>query len=578
MNILAARKYVTPRNGPLTLEQTETRRIAYPIRANLIHSGIASQDIHKALSTYTEASLVSKTLELVRTRFPEQPLPDDVRKASVRFFGWLLTRGQTIHLDNYPVLSQVDSAENVMFRLKLHANSDEKQRWLAPIELWPASAKEFSDLFSHKVILNPDYADTCANLESWKKLESNGYLRLGPLFEAESKVSDFLPDEPLAPDEEKAKPSSENPLTRSQIPFLSGEDHSLLNRARGSAKRAIKVLKFLFDYVLAADLKAFEVVTTKCDNGKEHRFYRAAWLASLRNRWVPVGEGRLEPSAQSMASLLGEEPELLKRLSDPRIAQLFTIMGASPADLLLRTVGDDDEERMSLIQSLTQIKTAVGNDIEKVKVLADAMEQDSEVFRFAIERQQRRETVKRNQALGALVESLFEQAFAGTDLVPKRTGPGHDYLIKTAEDEEQDVGGMEVNGPLGKVYVEIKATTTGVARMSVLQVQEAVANKDRYFLCVAAVSGPVLGVDDFKAQARFVTNIGDLFQNLWGEYTSMNKAVCQTKTVDSGLAIELTGQQAKFRVDETVWQTGKDFASVLAEFKSRLLPNKLTTS
>jgi len=33
MNILAARKYQTPRNGPLTLEQTETRRLAYSIKS-----------------------------------------------------------------------------------------------------------------------------------------------------------------------------------------------------------------------------------------------------------------------------------------------------------------------------------------------------------------------------------------------------------------------------------------------------------------------------------------------------------------------------------------------------------------
>ena len=32
MQILAARKYYTPRNGPLTLEQTETRRLAYAIK------------------------------------------------------------------------------------------------------------------------------------------------------------------------------------------------------------------------------------------------------------------------------------------------------------------------------------------------------------------------------------------------------------------------------------------------------------------------------------------------------------------------------------------------------------------
>jgi hypothetical protein len=33
MQILAARKYPTPRNGPLTIEQTETRRLAYAIKS-----------------------------------------------------------------------------------------------------------------------------------------------------------------------------------------------------------------------------------------------------------------------------------------------------------------------------------------------------------------------------------------------------------------------------------------------------------------------------------------------------------------------------------------------------------------
>lgn len=542
--------------------------LGYAVRASLIHPGITSQDVHEALNTYTESFLISKTLELVHTRFPEQPLPVAVRSASVKFFGWLLTRGQTIHLDNYPVLSQADPVEKVMVRLKLRANSDEKQRWLAPIKLWPVPAKEFSDVFSDRVILHPDYADVCANPESWQKLETNGYLRLAPFFEIESKVSDFLPDELILP--EKSKPISETLHIRSQIPFFSGDDHLVLNRARGSNKRAIKVLKFLFDYILPADPRAFEEVTTRCDNGKDHKFYRAGWLTSLRNRWVPMGEGQAEPSAESMANLLAAEPALLKRLSDQRIAELFIIMGASPADLLLRTVGQDDQERMSLIQSLTQIKTAVGNDIEKVKVLADAMEHDSEVFRFAIERQQRRETVKRNQALGALVEDLFKQAFSGTGLVASRTGPGHDYLV--AVGEEEDAGRIEIESPNGKVFVEIKATTTNVARMSVKQVQEAVSNKERYFLCVVAVPNSNLDINDLKLNARFVVNIGDLFQNLWGQFISMQNAVSETTKYESGLAIELTEQQAKFRVDEAIWQKGKNFADALVEFKSRLAP------
>jgi hypothetical protein len=68
-------------------------------------------------------------------------------------------------------------------------------------------------------------------------------------------------------------------------------------------------------------------------------------------------------------------------------------------------------------------------------------------------------------------------------------------------------------------------------------------------------------------------NIGELFQNLWSEYNSMQSAVSKTSKYDSGLAIEVTDQQVKFRVDDTVWQSGKDFASVLAEFQSRLSPS-----
>jgi hypothetical protein len=33
MNILAARKYPTPRNGPLSIDETETRRLAYSIKS-----------------------------------------------------------------------------------------------------------------------------------------------------------------------------------------------------------------------------------------------------------------------------------------------------------------------------------------------------------------------------------------------------------------------------------------------------------------------------------------------------------------------------------------------------------------
>ena len=63
MNILAARKYHTPRNGPLNLEQTETRRLAYSIKST------ASPSIDFDTAAREMAALITGPCWLV-------PIPD----------------------------------------------------------------------------------------------------------------------------------------------------------------------------------------------------------------------------------------------------------------------------------------------------------------------------------------------------------------------------------------------------------------------------------------------------------------------------------------------------------------------
>ena len=63
MNILAARKYATPRNGPLTLEQAETRRLAYSIKST------ASPSIDFDTAAREMAALITGPCWLV-------PIPD----------------------------------------------------------------------------------------------------------------------------------------------------------------------------------------------------------------------------------------------------------------------------------------------------------------------------------------------------------------------------------------------------------------------------------------------------------------------------------------------------------------------
>ena len=68
MNILAARKYQTPRNGLLTLEQTETRRLAYSIKST------ASPSVDFDTAAREMAALITGPCWLV-------PIPDSTGNA-----------------------------------------------------------------------------------------------------------------------------------------------------------------------------------------------------------------------------------------------------------------------------------------------------------------------------------------------------------------------------------------------------------------------------------------------------------------------------------------------------------------
>ena len=112
MNILAARKYATPRNGPLTLEQTETRRLAYSIKST------ASPSADFDTAAREMAALITGPCWLV-------PIPDstgntdaNTRLASM-IASYLTAAGQTAQVikairRTQPVPSQCDRHKHAL--------------------------------------------------------------------------------------------------------------------------------------------------------------------------------------------------------------------------------------------------------------------------------------------------------------------------------------------------------------------------------------------------------------------------------------------------------------------------------
>jgi hypothetical protein len=276
------------------------------------------------------------------------------------------------------------------------------------------------------------------------------------------------------------------------------------------------------------------------------------------------------PSVDSFAILLENEPEILQRLKDTRTAAFFEILGVNPAALMLKTLGHSEPERMALIQSLAIITSAVGNNAETVQRLAGAIQADSKLITLIEERQAISKRVATNQALGELAEKTFEEAFRDTGLTVTRTGPGHDYKFE-APDGLNDAGKVVLSGLNKPIFVEIKATTTEEVHMSVLQAQEAVSNEESYVLCVIVVPAQHMDAAGFKAQARFVTNIGSQLKGLWEQYQKVAPVSGTYEAPDGKAAIEVQSGDVRFCIRKELWANALDFSAVLTELRNKLI-------
>ena len=553
------------------------------VQDELVDRDIDTPEIVNALKvrTRTEDEVLTNLLETLRQRVRNKRWDDDLWAGSDRLFAWLLNRGKTERLDGFPFLTiRPPDEKNWIKELSSRGNAEE--RYLAPVSLWPEAARPYKELFPEDAIMAQRYATACSDVAAWQRFAHDGFIHLAPLYTDESIVRRFFPDEPLPVDEQKPLPRSERAVPRTELAWLTKGDRSVINRVRGSRARAVKLLRFCFEYVIPYDPQAFDEENVLCDNGKPHRYYRADWISPLRmDEWVPMGEGKnvanVTPSAESLAKLLVEDRDLLQSLAMDHTSFLEAL-GVSPADLALRLLGRDDHERASLLQSLAVITIAADNDPIRVQKLANAIEKDPKVFKIVEDWSVRRERVARNQALGDLAERLFKEAVLSSDLEESsklavhRTGPGHDYRVEALpEEEEEDLAHLRITEGGRSVFVEVKATTGDKVGMSKRQVGEAVLNKDHYFLCVLRVADDTIDAETFKEQVKFVVDIGGQLEHLWNEYCSMQNVLSEFETHEGGLTVVMTGQDVRFSVSEPVWSDGKDFMAAIELLREYLV-------
>jgi hypothetical protein len=491
--------------------------------------------------------------------------PDEARKAfhtiAVRLFVWLVRHDHIEKLAGLPAVSRATSSEDATLLKLPGEDSGSDDIPLAPVACWPEAAHPVADLFPRRHVLADEYHAALPDSAVWEGLAAEGYVRLGPLFRTLRRGVSFIPDEPLpASDDKKVRHVTKDPVEVSALAYFE-HDGTGLDAVRRSKSRAMELLLFLANYVLEAEPDTLKPVTGECECGRPHRYYPCHWLLPMWDRkWVPLGDNKqAAATAESIAQLFQGEEERLGELTAGKGKQLLEALGISMADLTLRAMAPDEDTRISLIGSMSAIMRATGNDVEKVKLLAEEINESPDLIDELQERRDRREMVRRNQSIGEQVENFLEEILTGSGIKVMRTGVGSDFEL--TEDYLQD--GQEVllvlEGTRQSILVEVKATTGDVVRMTVAQARTAVNESERFALCVVQLDTPDVSAEIVREQCRFVMDIGTRIEPIWDEYDRFEETKGELRTTIGDVGLDIAGSEVRFRVSAGAWTEGLSF-------------------
>ncbi len=541
------------------------------IRDELLDKRAEMEGLAELLTSEGEPELLDKVLARVKEEARDGVIRTRLAPWVVKLFRWIADRPDYVErLDGYPVPTSEQSEEGVVVLL-LERGREAPLRPLAPVATWPECAQRFGSLFPRRRVLAEAFAD--GDPEVWPRLAAIGYVNASPLIETQRVVEAFLPDEPLPDTEETPLGShkSTQELEVSDVACLVGA-RGLIDTARKSRKRATEFVRFLVEFAAEADERAFEVCEVDCECGDSHRTYRAAWLAPLRHRrWVPLGaRGRrgTMASAESLAGLLDDSQEVSEILSGIRAEKLLDALAISRADLALRVVAGDENERLALIASMQDL-AAVAGDIDRVRELTTEIREHPEIIDSIRERKIRRTKIQRNQEIGNLVEQLLRQELEGRGLTVRRTGIGSDFEVESDFVEEEQEVGLELSSGRGTTLIEVKSTRIDQVKMTPVQAERASTLGDGFALCVVPLDDDVPTADTIHERLRVVFGIGARLESALSGYKSMRKAADAAREPRGAVELEIREGEVRFRIGRPVWDEGLPFRQAVDRFGGR---------
>ena len=556
------------------------------VREHLIHGDLqkASSDgnlpnlkyaLEKAVpNVTTEEDVFRKAIEHLRTRLPEgrrcDNIPIGVQHGSVRLLHYIwATKGE----DGISLVQQISPITNA----NIIERWSRTRKMMAPVSHWHESARPFAEAYPPNRVLHEMYTGcTSGDIPNCVVALINWGIAIA------DPITTYVPSEltrqrlaELSTEDTKDVTVPNNNEEFSQIALLQPE---VLNRCRDGIEEARALLGLILRYIAPHDSgwRREQIVKgRRSGQDIEIAVKGALWLADLKIRaWVPVSgeDGKPVPmpaKVETLHDLLA--PGWLEGNNDA-IELLSNEFGFDQLELRLLGIETDSNKRGQLRDGLASLVEVGGSNpafYSSLSTLAGLAGSDLGVYSSLtdlaklakcgkvdlaelVEKQQRQSRdVDRFRRLGMGVQEAIKLALEHHKLSLELVDRGFDYKVTGQTDDV--LGDASAKFGIGPYLLEVKATTTGHARMTPLQAKTASKEARRYVLCVVDLRSMKNGQLPDTWSASIVESltkiVPDIGTRIRGTYSLVETARNSEIAVRNEAAL-------RYQVPSAVWETG----------------------
>ena len=499
----------------------------------------------------SEEDVIREAVESLTKLLPEDVRCDDkpveVQQGTVRLLSYLWE-------------TQQDEASSTARQIPLITSGGRAVRWsrtrmmMAPIRCWHSAAQPFANAYPPDRILAEMYAGSSEELpECVSALVTWGMVIADPIHaDTPSELTARRLAELSSIDTDGVTVSN-NDVEFSQIALLQPE---VLNRCREGIEDARALFGLVLCHVAPHDSAWCMERTVRARRSGQPTDVPVAgalWLADLRIRpWVPISDEDGKPvpmlaNDKTLSELL--DPAWLEN-NDPAIRLLSEWFEFDQLELRLLGIEPDSDRREELRNGLARLVESGGADPEFYSSLAEEVEA----------RRRRSEDFERFRCMGIGVQEAVKSAMEMHELDLELVDHGFDYEVTVRTDDTID--DLSARFTVGPYLLEVKATTTGQARLTPLQAETASREPDNYVLCVVdlrSFEDEDLAIEwsasVVEPLAKIVPDIGSRVK---GTYSLVEDATSRSIAVRNESAL-------RYEVPSEVWESGISIAEWVSD-------------